>query len=151
MTCGIFNPNSAFSFNISSVAELGWGKQAEPEAAWSAMTGRLAGMTARPTADRQDSSASHLPPRCLWLKNSGIQHLKWTVNLCPTLRPPSSLLLLYGCCRKNSEPEMINSWAVAAAGLAGFISSASGWFYRFCFFTFGYLGRVNSLSFNAKF
>lgn len=31
MTWGFFNPNRAFSFNISCVAELGWGKQAEPK------------------------------------------------------------------------------------------------------------------------
>lgn len=38
---------------------------------------------------------------------------------------------------------MINSWAVAAAGLVGF--------YKLCVFTFGYFGSVNSLSFNVKF
>lgn len=38
---------------------------------------------------------------------------------------------------------MINSWAVAAAGLVGF--------YKLCFFTFGYFGSVNSLSFNEIF
>lgn len=33
MTSRYFHPNSAFSFNISCVAELGWGKQAQPQAA----------------------------------------------------------------------------------------------------------------------
>ena len=60
-------------------------------------------VTAQVRVSGADSSTSRLPTRCLWRRNSGIQHIKRTVDLCRTGPPPSLLPLLCGCCTKKNR------------------------------------------------